>query len=950
MSFSVDGFSEDAFSVSEHVEADSSAFAAFLDRVAALREWLLEIDALPLAPADSLSGAFGESVFSESGFSDDESGNLTGVRTLRYSAHGWTRRDYGYADHLSLPGTSGNYASTPDSAALRLSQNWVPWSEDVTQWGNAGFNLAAPVSNVYADPTGAVTVGTLEDNDAARYEGRRAVQAAIPNDGATYQIAFIVRKDFAATHRAGVNFRCQSGGTQVIRVMRFALDGTNASACTVTSYDADYWLVTGTVTNNSSGNVLLTADFFPAVSTTKGGSDNPSGVGTTAFGWVRVQRSNTLLPYVKTAGVANKGRIDIRLAMTANDSTELVMIAKDQLPTRGWFFRKSGSGNLKFAWSSNGSSVAVESNSSVGGLYVVGQKSYVRVTLDTDDGSGSRVTRFYKSLDAGVTWNLEQTITVPSVVPIFDTESLLTIGMRGGGAYFSGKIHYAELRNGIDGPVVARFDPSVDARPGDTSFVSSTGETWTINQSGGDPARLVAGGEVGLHYDGRIAGFTVERDIAGRDGVGGIARVFAELRLVNGDGGLDMLREDYALDGRAVRILVGDRGGAYADFGTVFSGVVESATVTERELQLRFSDGMARLELPIQGNRYLGTGGLEGGADLKGKPKPLCYGRAYNVAPVMVDAFNLIYQVHDGAIQDVPALRDRAVALTKVVGAPAPGEYSVDTATGTLQLGAMPDGELTCDVEGDAPAAGYSERLAVIAQRILAAKLYTSEIDTTAFANLNALIEAPVGFFVGAEERTAADVLGALLGGAGCFAGFSRQGVFTGGRLSEPNADAPVLALDETDIVSVAREPLPEGLEPIAWSVSVGWRLNHTVQSDIAALASDADRAFAVEQWRVARAENSAVQSRHLLAREYGPVESPFVEAADAESEADRLFALWGTPRGRYRVTTMAQGMLADVGRAVLLTHPRHGLRFGRAARVIGQTVSMSRTELRVIV
>jgi hypothetical protein len=453
-----------------------------------------------------------------------------------------------------------------------------------------------------------------------------------------------------------------------------------------------------------------------------------------------------------------------------------------------------------------------------------------------------------------------------------------------------------------------------------------------------------------VHFDGRISTFTVERDIAGRDGIGGIARVFAELSLVNADGDLDTLPEDYALDGRAARILVGDRDAAYADFGLLFSGVVASVTVSDLALQLRFSDGMARLELPVQVNRYLGTGGLEGGADLKGKPKPLCWGRAYNVAPVLVDAFNLIYQVHDGAIQDVPAFRDRGVALTKVGSAPAPGEYTVDTATGTVQLGAMPDGEPTCDVEGDAPTAGYSERLAVIAQRILAVKFYTSEIDTTAFANLNALIEAPVGLFVGAEERTAADVLDALLGGAGCFAGFSRQGVFTVGRLSEPAADAPVLALDESAIERVDREPLPPALEPVAWSVSVGWRLNHTVQSDIAALAADADRAFAVEQWRVARAENAAVQSRHLLAREYGPVQSPFVDAADAEAEAERLFALWGTPRARLRVATMAQGLVADFGRSVLLTHPRHGLRFGRPARVVGQTVQMGRTELRVIV
>lgn len=55
-----------------------------------------------------------------------------------------------------------------------------------------------------------------------------------------------------------------------------------------------------------------------------------------------------------------------------------------------------------------------------------------------------------------------------------------------------GRIYGFELRDGIDGPVVAKFDPANDAQHGDTSFQSSTGETWTISQSGVNPAVIDA--------------------------------------------------------------------------------------------------------------------------------------------------------------------------------------------------------------------------------------------------------------------------------------------------------------------------------------------------------------------------------------------------------------------------------------------------------------------------
>lgn len=524
---------------------------------------------------------------------------------------------------------------------------------------------------------------------------------------------------------------------------------------------------------------------------------------------------------------------------------------------------------------------------------------------------------FMARLDVGRCWLLE-----------IDALSLAAVG-GAGGAYGEGA--YSE--GGFSDDEAAAAGGLVTLRWSSHGYTSLPGDT---------PANT--------HFESRIKdGFTISRDIAGRGGVGGLTRVFAEIMLSNADGALDGLASDYALDGRTVRLLVGPVDGSYADYGRVFSGVVDEITVTEQDLRLRLSDGFARLDLPAQDHVYAGTGGLEGGADLKGKRKPLAYGISRNVTPVLVDAVNLIYQVHDGAIEDVPAVRDRGVALTKVSGAPAPGEYQVNAATGTFKLGASADGEVTCDVEGDAPTAGYTDRIATIMLRLLSQRLYTSEIDTTALANLNTLISAPCGVWVGPEVQTLAQVLDRLLFGAGCYGGFSRLGVMSAGRIAAPSEDVPVIELDAESIVSIERRPLPQALSPVVWRATVGWARNHTPQSDIAALAADSDRSFALEAWRWAATENAAIKSRHLLAVEYGPVESPFDEEADGEAEAERLFALWSADRAHLVVSTTLAAAVADIGRVVQLTHPRHRLQYGKPARVLGQTIRGQRVELRVM-
>lgn len=471
-------------------------------------------------------------------------------------------------------------------------------------------------------------------------------------------------------------------------------------------------------------------------------------------------------------------------------------------------------------------------------------------------------------------------------------------------------------------------------------------------------------------YSGRVEGPPeIDRRIAGRNRIGGLTEVRAEVSLVNSDGALDLLQRNYALEGRRARILIGrppDQltgagGDARADFGTYFTGILKNLTIDEGVVHCSLSDGSAKLRRLVNEAVYAGTGGLEGGDDLKGKNKPVALGPAPNVPAPLVDAAKLIYQVHDGVVNDVPAVYDRGIALTRGADysdaadmdttAPAAGFYRVWRGGGYFRLGATPAGTVTADVEGDADPS-YVNTTATIVLRLLAVRLglASDEIDSTSFLNLDVVQPAVVGDWYGASPVTCAEAIDRFLYGAGCFGGFNRYGTFEAGLVTSPLGQAEEWSFDELEIRSVERVPLPAEVEPIVWRVGVGWQRNYTVQTDLAAAVSAARRTFCAQAVRVSSTEDGAILSRHLLAQALGPIEALYALEADAQAERDRQMALWGVRRGAYRVTVPAAGLLCDLGSVGRLSHPRFGWMDGVSASVLAHNAQGTEIQLTVLV
>lgn len=464
------------------------------------------------------------------------------------------------------------------------------------------------------------------------------------------------------------------------------------------------------------------------------------------------------------------------------------------------------------------------------------------------------------------------------------------------------------------------------------------------------------------HYDSRlkVEDIVLERRIVGRDGIGGLTRVFGQVSIDNSDGELDNLTRDYAVDGRRVRILIGRPDDALADYGLVFSGVVSTLpTIGQQRVVLQLSDGAAKLAQPVNDNVYAGTGDTEGGADVAGQHKPVAFGEALNVAAPLVDSTRLIYQAHDGTVSDVPAVYDRGILLTQgsdysssadlLANAPSAGEYRVYKAGGYFRLGSTPSGTVTCNVLGDASLSGYVETTGDIVLRLLAvqAALTSSEIDPASFSRLGTDAGAPVGIWSGLEVRNVDAMVDELLAGIGAFGGFSRHGAFTVGVIKAP-AGIPAQTLTEAEIVELEQLPLPGPVNPRVWRARVAYQRNYTVQGDFAAAVTAARRTFAAQPARYSTVDDSTVKSRYLLAVEF--LQAGFYQdEADSDDEADRVFDLWSGPRRLFRVLTKLLALPRDIGQVVQLEHSRYGLSLGVPGRVLGHAVRGEAVELMVL-
>lgn len=440
-----------------------------------------------------------------------------------------------------------------------------------------------------------------------------------------------------------------------------------------------------------------------------------------------------------------------------------------------------------------------------------------------------------------------------------------------------------------------------------------------------------------------------------------LALTAGEVRLLNGDGALDTLAGDWSIGGQPVVLRQGPhtrpRHAPLASFVEIATLRAAGAAAGTSRLAIPLRPAAADLEVPACAT-YGGTGGIEGDASLAGQFKPALYGRKHNVEPVMISASYLVFHLHAGPIQALLAVRDRGVALTDagdlanwsaLIGASvAPGSFKTCRALGLVRVGTTPSG-LTVDAEGDndASTGGYNAGSAPgIAQKLLQGPGNIASADGNRFA-------WPVGeaglWLRGGSVAAALDTLAAGVFG---WWGTDAQGVYYGGQLLAPEAQAPGLVIEPWMLAAP-----PEEIGPARapwWRVRVGYDGLGRIQADeqLAGAVSAADRARWGQAWRVATAADTGIFATYPTAADGPEIVSVLAGQADAQSLADQCLALFGRPRRLFqaRVRAGAGGFAwptMALGACVALRWPQHrALAAGRPLVVQGVSTRGDATTL----
>ena len=439
------------------------------------------------------------------------------------------------------------------------------------------------------------------------------------------------------------------------------------------------------------------------------------------------------------------------------------------------------------------------------------------------------------------------------------------------------------------------------------------------------------------------------------------------IRIINNDGALDGLLEQ-AFDGYKLTIRSVERlRPRYADAVTVFSGTVEQVEFTWNAMEVRLRDRLAELDKPLQTVKFAGTtiaGGMneaEGKPDdLKDQPKPLCFGAPMCIPAVASNTFDNIFDVGQNGISGAAEVRDKGVALTATgtdyatvallrAATITANRYSTCKAAGLIRTGMTPVGQITvAPLEGANAAARTA---AQIARRML---LRMGQVEGVNFlasdvAALDALNSAPLGYWIGTEDKVTLEAIADVLNSIGATICPDRFGVYRMYRMDDP-LGPPVMTLTLNDIL----ETNARGIERLATGdqgkgvptckITMKWGRNYSVmrRSELDTVNTpESFKSFAELEWRSAVAEDATVKTIHKLASEL-TFESYFTTAADAQAEAARRLPLYKVRRDRFQVPVPSYFVEAlDLAAIIRLRIPRFGLDDGKLFRVIGMAPNL---------
>ncbi|WP_405710120.1 hypothetical protein OG264_16125 [Streptomyces xanthophaeus] len=205
------------------------------------------------------------------------------------------------------------------------------------------------------------------------------------------------------------------------------------------------------------------------------------------------------------------GDLDVRLEASIDWTSginQMLMGRWSQVDgDRSWYFRLLN-GLAVLAWSTTGLNSGGQLTTIE--LPQLPRRAALRMTLDVNNGAGGWTAACYWADSLAGSWTLIGTTTGAGTTSIYSGNAQLEIGpTQGTRLPFHGRLHRAEVRNGISGTVVAAPDVRALAA-GTASWSDSAGRTWSV--AGGAE---ITDREYRLH--GEISSWPLRVDVSGKD-------------------------------------------------------------------------------------------------------------------------------------------------------------------------------------------------------------------------------------------------------------------------------------------------------------------------------------------------------------------------------------------------------------------------------------------------
>lgn len=404
---------------------------------------------------------------------------------------------------------------------------------------------------------------------------------------------------------------------------------------------------------------------------------------------------------------------------------------------------------------------------------------------------------------------------------------------------------------------------------------------------------------------------------------------FGDLYIDNSDRSKDAY-VDYVWSDRDITVYFGDLSWDRADFFEIFTGKTENIDSRDMNtLILKVRDKMQQLNSPITDDT------LGGATDNKSELKPLVFGEACNITPLLINPATHQYQVHNGTIEDIIEVRDYGYPVSS----------TDNLSNGTFTLSSQPSGTITTSVQGDKNAT-YNKTVAGIIKHIV--KTYgvdpftDADIDLTNFSDYDSAHPQQVSYFSNSKENILS-IISYLANSLGSQLINDRLGKLRILQIDLPPSDTPY-EVNPNDIRQNSLELVE--LPDVKAAIKLGYCKNYTVQQDLQTGIIEKHKAFFAKEWIIALDSDSAVATKYKLDTEVDQIDTALITQADADTEATRLLTLWKTQRKVYRFKGIARLMTLQLGQAITLKSDLYGLDAGVTGMLIHMDTNWTNREV----